>query len=43
MGKVQDYMNSAAFSTNGGLQSLGRRMHERCEEVVRRKGERLPK
>ena len=42
MRKVQDHMNSKSFSTrSGGLNSLVCRMHQRCEEVVRRKGERL--
>ena len=41
---VQDHMNSKSFSArSGGLSSLVRHMHQRCKEVVRRKGERLPK
>ena len=44
MAKVEDHMNSAAFDAGrAGLQGLSRHLHSRCEDVVRRKGERLPK
>ena len=45
MQKMEDFMNSAAFSAEGGrgLLGLAKSLRERCEEVVRRGGERLPK
>jgi hypothetical protein len=45
MQKVEDYLNSAAFAQPGGsgLDGLARELRERCEEVIKRKGERLPK
>ena len=45
MQQVEDHMNSAAFAAcgGGGLQGLAKELRIRCEEVIRRKGERLPK
>ena len=45
MKRVQDYLNSSEFAAEGGegLEGLARRLRERCQEVVKRKGERLPK
>ena len=44
MAKVQDHMNSDYFNAGGGgLHGLARSLHERCKEVLRRKGERVPK
>ena len=42
---VAAHMNSPAFSAAGGrgLCGLARDLRWRCEEVVKRKGERLPK
>ncbi len=41
--KVEDYMNSAAFPRNEGLMGLAERSRDRCEEVVKRKGQGVPK
>ena len=43
--RVADHMNSPAFSCEGGrgLEGLAKDLRIRCEEVVRRGGERLPK
>jgi hypothetical protein len=43
--KVEDHLNSAAFASKsgGGLESLARGMRARCAEVIRLKGERIPK
>ena len=43
--KVEDYMNSRAFAAQGGtgLLGLAKELRPRCEELVRLKGERLPK
>jgi hypothetical protein len=45
MQKVEDYMNSAEFSgpDGRGLLGLAKDLRSRCQEVVRRKGERIPK
>jgi hypothetical protein len=45
MQKVEDYMNSGEFSRKDGrgLLGLAKDLRSRCEEVVRRKGERIPK
>ena len=42
---VEDHMNSPAFAACGGsgLEGLAKELRNRCEEVVRRRGERLPK
>ena len=43
--KVEAHLNSPEFKAKGGggLEELGKSMRERCEEVVKRKGERIPK
>ena len=45
MQKLADHMNSDQFAASGGggLRGLAREWHWRCQEVVRRQGERLPK
>ena len=45
MKKVEAHMNSDAFAAPGGrgLYGLAQEMRARCEELVRRKGGRLPK
>ena len=45
MQKVENYMNSDAFASPGGtgLLGLAKELRPRCEELIRRKGERLPK
>ena len=47
MQKVEDYMNSsssfAACGGGRGLEGLARELRERCKEVKRRQGERIPK
>jgi len=45
MQQVEDHMNSAAFTACGGqgLMGLARELRGGCEELKRRKGERLPK
>ena len=44
MAKVEAHMNSDEFAVSGrGLLSLARGLRERCSEVVRLSGERLPK
>ena len=42
---VQDYMNSADFHADGkaGLMGLAKEFRRRCEDVVRREGDRIPK
>ena len=44
--KVEDYMNSPAFAASpggAGLLGLAKELRPRCEELVRRQGERIPK
>ena len=43
--QVEDHMNYPAFAACGGngLEGLAKELHNRCEGVVRRRGERLPK
>ena len=43
--KLSTFMNSSSFSAKdgGGLVSLAKELRDRCQEVVRLKGERLPK
>ncbi len=43
--QVEDHMNSAAFAAIGGqgLMGLAKELRNRCEELKRRQGERLPK
>ena len=45
MRRVQDHLNSSDFAAEGGegLEGLARRLLERCRQVVKRGGERLPK
>ena len=45
MQRVEDHMNSAAFAAIGGqgLMGLAKELRNRCEELKRRQGERLPK
>ena len=43
MDRVVHHMNSDAFGAGGGLPSLARGLRQRCEELVRLNGERLPK
>ena len=45
MQQVEDHMNSAAFAAIGGqgLMGLAKELRNRCEELKRRQGERLPK
>ena len=45
MEQVEDHMNSPTFAVFGGscLEGLAKELRNRCEEVVRRRGERLPK
>ncbi len=46
MQKAEDYMNSSTFAASGGgrgLEGLARELRERCVEVKRRQGERIPK
>ncbi len=45
MQQVEDHTNSSAFAAcgGGGLEGLAKELRSRCEEVMRRKGERLPK
>ena len=43
MDRVVQHMNSDAFGPGGGLPSLARGLRQRCEELVRLNGERLPK
>ena len=45
MQQVENHMNSPAFAACGGegLMGLARELRSRCEELKRRKGERLPK
>ena len=46
MHRVERFMNSQAFAREGGgrgLQGLARSLRERCDEVIRRKGERTLK
>ena len=44
MGKVQAYMNSDEFATETGtgLPGLGKSMFQRCNDLVKEKGVRLP-
>ena len=43
--KMEDHMNSPAFATKDGtgLLGLAKDLRPRCKELVRRRGERLPK
>ncbi len=43
--QVEDHMNSDAFTAPGGtgLLGLAKELRSRCEEVVRRGGQRIPK
>ena len=45
MKKVEAHLNSPEFRMPGGrgLDGLARDMHARCAEVVKRKGQRIPK
>ncbi len=45
MQKVQDFMNSPAFSAESGrgLAGLCTELHERCRGVIERRGGRIPK
>ena len=43
MQKVEDHMNSAAFTRGGGLLSLAKQLRSRCKHIVKRKGGRIPK
>ena len=45
MQKVEDHVNSDQLKQpNGrGLEGLAKELRWRCEEVVRRRGERIPK
>ncbi len=45
MQQVEDHMNSATFAAIGGqgLMELAKELRNRCEELKRRQGERLPK
>ena len=45
MKRVEDHLNSDAFAApNGtGLLGLAKELRSRCEEVIRRKGQRIPK
>ena len=45
MQKVEDFMNSDSFAAPGGagLLGLAKSLRTRCEEVVLRRGERIPK
>ena len=45
MVKVADHLNSPEFAAAGGsgLEGLAKDMPNRCKEVIRLKGERLPK
>ena len=45
LGQVEDHVNSAAFAAAGSgvLLALAKSMPERCREVIKRGGERLPK
>jgi hypothetical protein len=46
MDKVENHMNSIAFARaggGGGLEKLAKELRPRCQELIRLKGERLPK
>ena len=43
MDRVVQHMNSNNFGAGGGLPSLARGLRQRCQELVRLNGERLPK
>ena len=45
MKRVEDHMNSEAFTAPGGrgLLGLAKVLRSRCEEVVRHQGQRIPK
>ena len=45
MKKVEDHMNSEAFTAPGGrgLLGLAKDLRSRCEEVIKRDGQRIPK
>ena len=43
--KVEAHLNSKAFaaSEGGGLPGLAKSLRDRCQEVIKRGGERIPK
>ena len=43
--RVEDHMNSFAFAAihGKGLMGLAKKLRPRCEELMRRQGDRLPK
>ena len=45
MQKVENHLNSAAFASPSGmgLAGLAKELRPRCEELIKRKGQRLPK
>jgi hypothetical protein len=45
MKKVEDHMNSKEFAAKegGGLASLATRLRDRCQDVINRQGDRIPK
>ena len=45
MQKVEDHLNSPSFAQQGGsgLLGLAKELRDRCEAVIEREGERLPK
>ena len=43
MDRVAHHLNSYDFGAGGGLPSLARVLRQRCQELVRLNGERLPK
>ena len=45
MQKVEDHLNSPSFPQPGGsgLLGLAKELRDRCEAVIEREGERLPK
>ena len=45
MQQVEDHMNSDAFAAPGGqgLLGLAKELRSRCEEMIRRGGQRVPK
>ena len=40
---VEDHMNSDAFARGGGLLVLAKDLWARCEDIIKRKGGRIPK
>ena len=45
MKKVEDHMNSKEFAAKdgGGLAPLATRLMDRCQDVIDRQGDRIPK